>query len=208
MGWTALWWTVIGFLSGAVPYAVVLGRLFLRRDVRRYGDGNPGSANAWKAGGWKVGLPAVLLDGFKGGIPVGLAHFLFGVRGWWLVPVALAPLLGHAFSPFLRFRGGKAVAVTFGIWLGVLLGEGPIMLGLFLLLAYAVLSTDAWAVLLTMAAFLGHLVLRGADPVLLTIGAGNMAVLLWKHRGELRRPPQLRRWLFFWKKRQGRVTPP
>lgn len=200
MEWTTLLWAAIGFLLGSVPFALVLGHLFLRRDVRRYGDGNPGAASAWKAGGWPIGLATVLLDGFKGGIPVGLAHFLFGVQGWWLVPVALAPLLGHAFSPFLRFRGGKAVAVTFGIWLGVLLGEGPIMLGLLLSLAYAVLSTDAWAVLLTMAAFLAHLVLRGADPVLLTIGAGNMAVLLWKHLGELRRPPQLRRWLFFWRK--------
>jgi len=197
---TALVWMAIGFLSGAVPFAVVLGRIFLRRDVRRYGDGNPGAASAWKAGGWKIGLPAVLLDGFKGGIPVGLAHFLCGVRGWWLVPVALAPVLGHAFSPFLRFRGGKAVAVTFGIWLGVLLGEGPIMLGLLLSLAYAVLSTDAWAVLLTMATFLAHLLLRGADPVPLTIGMGNTAILFWKHRGELCRPPQLRRWLFFWRK--------
>ncbi len=194
MVFTVLLWTAIGFLAGAIPFSLLLGRLFLRRDIRRETDGNPGAANAWRAGGWPIGLPAVLLDGFKGAIPVGAAHFFLGVDGWALLPVAVAPVLGHAFSPFLRFRGGKAVAVTFGIWLGVLLTEGPIILGIFLVLFYLVQTSDAWAVVLTMLALLAHLLLRGTGAPVLAIWGANMAVLLWKHRQGLRDLPRPRRW--------------
>jgi glycerol-3-phosphate acyltransferase PlsY len=198
---TALLWTAISFLAGAIPFSFLLGRLLLRTDIRRQSDGNPGAANAWRAGGWLIGLPAVLLDGFKGAIPVGLAHFAASVSGWPLVPLAVAPVLGHAFSPFLRFRGGKAVAVTFGIWLGILLGEGPIMLGIFLTIFYLVQTSDAWAIILTMLAFLAHLLLRGADAVVLTIWGANMLILLWKHRQALHELPRLRPWKFLRRER-------
>ncbi|NIV30941.1 MAG: hypothetical protein GWN58_16055, partial [Anaerolineae bacterium] len=102
-------WTGLAYLLGAIPFPFWLGRLAARRDIRSFGDGNPGAINAWKAGGWRVGLPALLLDYLKGAVPVGLAHFQYSLSGWCLVPVALAPVLGHASTPFLKFRGGKAV---------------------------------------------------------------------------------------------------
>lgn len=188
---TVLLWTILGFLLGSMPFSYWLGRLLLRTDIRRYGDGNPGAANAWRAGGWRVGVPASLLDYLKGVVPVGLAHFNFGVSGWGLVAVALAPVLGHAFSPFLRFRGGKAMAVTFGIWTGLTLGEGPILLGLFFL----VQSADAWAVVWGMLGFLAHLLLRQADASILAIWVGNMLTLLWKHRRDPRQPIRPRLWV-------------
>ncbi len=125
-------YTATSFLLGAMPFSVWMGRLILRTDVRNYGDGNPGAINAWRAGGYKSGLPAILLDYLKGAVPVSLASLRFGFTGWQLAVVALSPVLGHAFSPFLRFRGGKAVAVTFGIWTGLTLWEGPTILGIFL----------------------------------------------------------------------------
>ena len=57
-----LGFVILSFLSGAVPYSVILGKLFLRKDIREYGDGNPGGANAWRAGGPAFGLLAILLD--------------------------------------------------------------------------------------------------------------------------------------------------
>lgn len=180
-----LLWTFLGFGLGSMPFSVWLGRWMLHVDVRGYGDGNPG-ANVFRAGGWHVGLLAGLLDYLKGAVPVGLAHFSFGVWGWGMLPVALAPVLGHAFSPFLRFRGGKAMATTFGIWTGLTLGEGPIMLGLLLGLFYFVQTNDSWSSILGMLGWLLHLMLRGAEPVMLLIGIGNLAILLWKHRQGLR----------------------
>jgi glycerol-3-phosphate acyltransferase PlsY len=188
-------WTAIAFLTGSLPFSVWLPSLALRADVRRYGDGNPGSANAWKAGGWQVGFPALLLDYLKGAVPVGLAHYVAGLTGWMLVPVALAPVLGHAFSPFLRFRGGKALAVTFGVWTGLILGTGPLILGLFFTLFYLVQSNDGWATLLGLVAFGGFLLVQGVGLPLLVAWAGNSLVLAWKHRRELRQPIRPRPWV-------------
>jgi glycerol-3-phosphate acyltransferase PlsY len=191
-----LLWTGIGFLLGAMPFSFWLGHLLRQTDVREYGDGNPGATNAWKAGGWRVGIPALLLDYIKGAIPVGLAHFVFGISGWGLVPVALAPALGHAYSPFLGFCGGKALAVTFGLWTGLMLAEGPIVLGLFLALFLAIQTRDGWAVILGILAFLGYMVLRRLDSFIMVIWAGNTLLLAWKYRADLQQGPQPRPWIF------------
>jgi glycerol-3-phosphate acyltransferase PlsY len=192
---TALFWTGLGFLLGSMPFSLWLGHLLLRADVRRYGDGNPGATNAWRAGGWRVGLLALCLDYLKGAVPVGLAHFNLGVSGWGLVTVALAPVLGHAFSPFLRFRGGKALAATFGIWTGLTLGEGPIILGLLLGLFLFVQDSDGWAVLLGMLVFGGHLVLQQAGFYTMVIWGINTLLLAWKYRHDLGRALQPRPWV-------------
>jgi glycerol-3-phosphate acyltransferase PlsY len=189
---TVVIWTLLGFCLGAVPFSVWVGRLALRTDIRHYGDGNPGATNAWRAGGWRVGLPALLLDYSKGAIPVGLAHFEAGISGWPLVAVALAPMIGHAFSPFLRFRGGKALAVTFGIWTGLTLAAGPIIFGLLLTLFLLGQTGDGWAVALGAAAFLIYLALHGQDIYLLTIWGINGGLLIWKYRADLSTPLQLR----------------
>lgn len=182
-------WALLGFFMGSIPFSVWLGRLLLCADIRTYGDGNPGSANAWRAGKWRVGVPAVLLDYLKGAVPVSLAHYVFRVADWGLVAVALAPVLGHAFSPFLRFRGGKALTVTFGIWTGMTFAEGPIVLGLLFGFFLVVQREDAWAVLLGMLTFLFYWWLRQADTRILVTCVGNTLVLAYKHRYELRQAP-------------------
>ncbi len=190
-----LFWTAVGFLSGSLPFSVWLGWLVARADVRRYGDGNPGAANAWRAGGWRAGVPAFLLDYLKGATPVALARFEAGIDGWGLAPVALAPVLGHAFSPFLRFRGGKAIAATFGVWSGLTLWAGPTVMGLALTLAFALNRTDAWSAVFGVMVLGLYLLLSGAAGPLLAIWAGNLVLVLWKHRRDLRTPPQVRPWL-------------
>lgn len=190
---TVFLWTLLAFFSGALPFSVWLGRLALRTDIRRYGDGNPGGANLWRAGGAAWGLAGILLDYAKGALPVALAHFAAGVQDWALVPVALAPVLGHAYTPFLRGRGGKALAVTFGVWTGISLWSGPVVLGLAFGFWLFTVRHDGWTVMLGMATLLVALLAAGAGLPWLTIWAGNTALLAWKHRQELRRPPDWRR---------------
>ncbi|GAB4481774.1 MAG: glycerol-3-phosphate 1-O-acyltransferase PlsY [Anaerolineae bacterium] len=193
MSW--LWWTLIGFASGAVPYSLLVGRLVLRQDIRRYGDHNPGAFNVLSAGGGKgVFLAAALLDGFKGCIPVGLAYFGQGITGWELIPVALAPALGHIFSPFLRFRGGKAIAVTFGIWAGLTVGEAPTFLGLLLGWWFFGVASSGWAVTFSAISFLIYALLRWLpeNPVFVAIWAINAALLIWRYRADLHTSPALR----------------
>ena len=189
---TTLMWLGVAFVAGSLPFAVWVGRLALRTDIRRYGDHNPGATNVLRAGGWLWGALALLLDCLKGAIPVGLAHFGAGLGGWPLTAVALAPALGHAYSPWLKFRGGKAVAVTFGLWTGLTLGEAPLLLGLLLGLWSVVVMVSGWAILLAMAGLLLHLLWHHTDPVLLAVWTGNALLLAWKYRADLSQPPGLR----------------
>jgi len=188
-------WTLGSFLMGSVPFSVLIGRLITGKDIRGLGDGNPGAANAWRAGSWPVGVLALLLDYFKGALPVGCGHFILGIQGWGLGMVAIAPVVGHAFSPFLRFRGGKGLAVTFGVWTGLTLGEAPILLGLLLGLFYLVLNVEAWAVAVGMVLLMVHFVSGHAGVVVLAVAGVNTVLLLWTHRRDLRRKPGLRPWL-------------
>jgi len=192
MGFVALGMTVAGFLSGSLMFSAWLVRL-RGRDIGKVGDRNPGAVNAFKAGGTGIGIAALWLDFLKGAVPVGLAKYLLGVEGFWLVPVAIAPVFGHAFSPFLKGRGGKAVAVTFGIWCGLTLWEGPTVLGVLLGLCGLIQATDGWTVILAMLGFLGYWVARGSDPVHVSVWTANLLVLLWTHREALRKPMKLRR---------------
>ena len=191
---TALLWIAGAFFSGALPFSLWIGRLALNDDIRSIGDGNPGATNVVKGAGWGWGAVAAALDFLKSAVPVGAAQFLTGLVGWPMVLIALAPPLGHAFSPFLRFRGGKAIGATLGVWTGLTLGEGPIILGLFFGLWELLLDVDGWAVMLGMAGLLGHLWLNHPDPLLLRVWVGNALLLAWTHRADLKQAPHLRGW--------------
>jgi glycerol-3-phosphate acyltransferase PlsY len=136
-----------------------------------------------------VGIPAIFLDSFKGAAPVGTAYFLVGIQDWRIVPIAIAPVAGHAFSPWLRFRGGKAIAVTFGVWTGLTLGTAPILLGIFLLLTYFTVAVSGWAVILAMLGLLGGLLIGPHGLVFIGVWLGNVAILIFKHRHDLAQPP-------------------
>ena len=182
---TIVFWTMLGYICGALPFSVWLGRLALREDVRRYGDGNPGAANAWKAGGWPLGFSVLLLDFLKGAVPVALAHFTVGIAGLGLVPVGLAPILGHAFSPFLGFRGGKAITVTFGVWTGLLPPAGPIVLGALQTALHFARLPRAWTPIIALCGLLIYLLIFAREPAYLLIWLGNTAIVAWKFRRDL-----------------------
>lgn len=188
-------WTFIGFASGSLMWSVWVGRWALGKDIRQYGDGNPGMTNVLRAGGKGWAALAFALDILKGALPVATAKWVIGIEGWALVPVALAPVLGHAFSPLLRFRGGKAVAVSMGVWTALTLWEVPTMGGILLGVWFSVVAVSGWAVLLMGLSLFAYLLLTNPDPVLLAILAGNAAVVLWKYRDDLRLFPALRPWI-------------
>jgi glycerol-3-phosphate acyltransferase PlsY len=187
---TALLWIAFAFLCGALPLSFWLGKLALGVDIRTYGDGNPGGANVWRAGGKWWGLLAILLDALKGLIPVALANFGAGVSGWPLVAVTLAPILGHAYTPFLGFNGGKALSVTFGVWTGLTLWQGPVVLGLAFAFWLLTLKVEGWAILLGMLTFLAYLLLTQAPWVWLAVWVGSFLLFMLKHRADFRRRPQ------------------
>jgi glycerol-3-phosphate acyltransferase PlsY len=113
---------------------------------------------------------------------VAIFHYGLEGEGGWLTAVSLAPILGHAFSPFLRFRGGKALAVTFGVWTGLTLWFGPTVLGVAFAVWLIILRKDVGAVLLGMGTLLLVLLLVTPDPFYVWAWIGNFLILAWKHR--------------------------
>lgn len=188
-------WTVIGFFSGSLMLALWYGRAVTRTDARAVGDGNPGAANVIKSGGARVGIVALLLDVFKGAIPVSIAKYVIGLSGVPLVIVALAPIVGHAYSPFLRFRGGKAIAVSYGVWIALTLWEVPTFGGLLLGMWFAIVTRSGWAVLLTMLCLFVYYLLTNPDPVILTVLVINGLLFVWKYRADFRHAPGFRNWI-------------
>lgn len=107
--------TAGSFLSGSLMFSYWLG-LMTNKDLKAVGDGNPGAMNLWKSSGYLFGIAGIMLDFLKGYVPLMLIRGSEYAQGNLIIPLAIAPIAGHAFSPFLRGRGGKAIAVTFGIW--------------------------------------------------------------------------------------------
>ncbi len=189
----ALLWIVIAHLSGSLPFSVWTGQFLLQTEIRRFGDGNPGGTNVIRAGSRALGITVIALDGLKGLLPVLGAQHLGCIDGWPLAAVALSAVAGHAFSIFLSFKGGKAVAVTFGVWAGLTGWSVLFLLGALLLAAYFLVSNDGWAVILALIGLLIFLLAAGYSVDLLGAWLGNALIVAWKHRRELAQPPSLRR---------------
>lgn len=187
--------TIITYLITSIPFSLLLGKVVLRKDIREFGDGNPGATNVKRAGG---GLPlyivALLLDGFKGLFPVGIPYWLMGWQGIEIIPIAIAAILGHGFSIFLRFKGGKAIATTGGIWTGLLGFEGAFVIALTLTFWFYAIKEEDWAVVLMMLSLLAYvLYTRGFNMPLTLIWFGNFALAVFKHRYSLNHLPTLRK---------------
>jgi glycerol-3-phosphate acyltransferase PlsY len=120
------------FLGGSIPFGLLLMKLAGKGDVRAQGSGNIGATNVMRSGGKALGLVTLLLDAAKGYLPVALAR-MAGLGPGRLAFVALAAVLGHMFTPWLTFKGGKGVATA----LGAVLAYHPAMalpaFGVFLL---------------------------------------------------------------------------
>ena len=186
-------WSLFAYLIGSIPFAVILGKRFAKQDIRTVGDGNPGGTNTWKVAGWKIGLAAILLEIFKGYFPVALASH-FGISGWALIPVCLAPILGHATMPFLGFRGGKALGVTGGVWVG-LLGPWAFSIYAATALLLAALREHAWAATLGVSLFLAWAIAVEGELWMVLFGVLNVFLIAWTHRRDLFWPPHPRPWL-------------
>jgi glycerol-3-phosphate acyltransferase PlsY len=190
---------IVGFLLGSLMFSFWIGELALKRDIREVGDGNPGAFNLLSVSRmW--GVAGVLLDILKGAVTPFIARWLLGINGVPLVFIALAPVIGHAFSPWLRFRGGKAIAVSYGVWMGITLWEAPVFMALVLLLWFKIVKQSGWAVMLTLVVITAYYLLTYPNPVYLLILLAQWALLAYKYRDDLRQPPDLRdslkRWIW------------
>lgn len=118
---------LIAYLIGSLPIGLFAGKIAKGIDIRDFGSGNIGASNVWRTLGPVWGVIVFLLDVTKGLAPTLLAHGRPAAPIWLPIAAGVAAILGHNFSPFLRFKGGKGVATSLGVafglsWQGALIG--------------------------------------------------------------------------------------
>ncbi len=122
---------IISYLAGSIPFGVMIAAVMGTGDIRKQGSGNIGATNVLRTTGKLGGAMTLLLDALKGAIPVLIAKAWFGIDIWTLA-IALAAILGHNFTLFLRFRGGKGVATSLGVLLALWPYIGLITVGIWI----------------------------------------------------------------------------
>jgi len=110
---------VLAYLLGATPTSYVAGRLGRGIDLRQHGSHNLGATNVYRVLGWRYAIPVGLIDVAKGVVPVAILGPWSNGPAWFTVALGIAAVLGHMFSPYVRFRGGKGVATAAGVFLGL-----------------------------------------------------------------------------------------
>jgi acyl phosphate:glycerol-3-phosphate acyltransferase len=116
MTWILL---MLAYLMGAIPTSYLMGR-WRGLDLREHGSGNLGATNAFRVLGWRAAVPVVLVDVAKGLVPTALFPVWAGADAlWWSLAYGTAAIVGHVFSVFAGFRGGKGVATGAGVFLAL-----------------------------------------------------------------------------------------
>jgi glycerol-3-phosphate acyltransferase PlsY len=175
------------YLLGAVPFGLLFTKLFSGIDVRSVGSGNIGATNVLRAAGKKVAVLTLLADGLKGFLPVYIARLLFHDE-WTMALSGAAAVLGHVFPVWLRFKGGKGVATSFGVVLAV----SP-WVGLIALLAWLTAAIIwRYSSLSALVAFASYLFITFAVPPEPSKPFGSLSLFIfgmiyYRHRENIKR---------------------
>lgn len=181
---------VIGFLAGSIPFGLVLARVFAGVDVRTVGSGNIGATNVARAGGKKLGVVVLLLDALKGAVPMLVARALLGDAPdaeVYVVATGAAAFLGHVFTPWLGFHGGKGVATGLGVF--VVLAPWAALAGVVVYgAAYALTRISSIGSLSgTAVCTIGTFVAHGVRSPVPWAGVLLAAVIALRHRDNIAR---------------------
>lgn len=179
---------VLAYLAGSVPTSFVVGKVFHGIDLREHGSGNLGATNAFRVLGAKSALPVVLIDVAKGFVPVWLFPSLAGAGFGWTLGFAAAAIVGHMFSVWVGFRGGKGIATSAGAFLA--LAPWAVLGGLVVWCAVTFPTGYVSAGSIVTAALLPLLVAltphQGGASLIWFAGALAL-VVVWAHRANIRR---------------------
>ena len=111
---------LFSYLLGSVPSGYLIAKRAMGIDIRQHGSGNPGAANVYRTVGKWAGIATFLIDACKGFVPVCLAHYLYPDNYWLAILCGIVAILGHMWTIFLQFRGGKGVATSAGVFAALL----------------------------------------------------------------------------------------
>lgn len=181
----------LAYVIGATPTSYWVGRVGHGVDLREAGSGNLGATNAFRVLGWKSALPVVVVDIAKGWGPAALFPALAGVSFPWSFAFGLAAVLGHMFSFWVGFRGGKGMATGAGMFLAL----APAAVGAALVLWLVVTLSTGYVSLasIIVAAALPPMIAvtpHEGGTTLVWLSSALAVFIIWKHRsniGRLRR---------------------
>jgi glycerol-3-phosphate acyltransferase PlsY len=191
---------LVSFLLGSVPFGHLLVKIVRKKDVREFGSGNIGATNVARAAGKGIGCLTLALDVFKGFLPVGIAVYLGNLvtgvsidNGRILASfVAMAAVLGHMYTPWLGFKGGKGVATALGAALIFYPAAVLPALGIFLITVaitrYVSLGSILGALSLPLF-FVYRLIMfpRSDMPYILVIWSAIALLVVFKHHENIKR---------------------
>lgn len=184
---------LVAYLLGSIPSGVWIGKLFFKKDIRKFGSGNPGTTNTFRVLGKKAGTIVLLMDILKGTLATCLP-ILFSIEIDPLF-VGVFAVLGHTFPIFAHFKGGKAVATSAGI----VLAYNPLFfayaIGVFLIILYITSMVSLSSMICTAFVTLSTLFLPYVCPIILPqinwfltfIALGLTTFIFIRHRGNIQR---------------------
>jgi glycerol-3-phosphate acyltransferase PlsY len=180
---------VLTYLIAAIPFGLVLTKIFVKKDVREFGSGNIGATNVVRVAGKKIGLLTLILDGFKGAVMVVIARFTFADASGlhiFLVLVGMVAVIAHVYPLYLNFKGGKGVATTLAVLLALDLNIGLSVIGIWAL-TFAIFRTSSIS---SIAAIFSSIILSicyGTSISQILFCIFLFALILYRHKENLER---------------------
>lgn len=176
-------WIVAGYLNGSLLFGEYFTKLISGKDiVKDSQDGNPGTANAFMVGGAVSGVLTLICELLKGFLPVYMFRKGFPESALLSI-VMIAPVLGHAYSVFHGFQGGKAIAVSFGVLLGLFPMMAPVWTLVFYYLLFSLfrISPHSRRSIVTFLCFAVTVALRVSDRHIVMGCIGISVIVILKH---------------------------
>ncbi|MHB2019290.1 MAG: glycerol-3-phosphate 1-O-acyltransferase PlsY [Candidatus Xenobia bacterium] len=187
---TAAWLLLVAYAAGSIPFGLVIGKVFKGIDLRQVGSKNIGAANAFRNLGPGLGVLTLLMDAVKGALPVVLVglepfHVDPAQLAAWRVAVGLAAIMGHNYSLFLGFKGGKGIATSLGVVVALSWQAALCCLGVYAVVMaatrYASVASLSGATALPFAMYF-----ISRSPVYVGFALVAMIFAFYKHRSNLR----------------------
>ena len=175
------------YLLGAFPSSYVVARIARGIDLREHGSGNLGATNAYRVLGWKAATPVFIIDIFKGWLPAFFFEKWDGAADWrWALAYGAAAIVGHVFSVYVRFKGGKGVATGAGVFIA--LAPLAVLIGLVIFASLVLITGTVSIGSIAAAATLPVSVwLLGAPLEVLALALALSLFVIYAHRANIRR---------------------
>ncbi len=179
-------WILPSYLLGATPTSYLVGKWARGIDLREHGSGNLGATNAFRVLGWRLALPVLVVDIFKGWFPTYAFVRWADAAPEWAMAYGVAAIVGHVYSIYVRFKGGKGIATSAGVFLALAPVAVLVGIGVWLLVVFATRIVSLGSILAALALPLAVYAVEGTTPIF-WVSVSLAAFVIYAHRSNIRR---------------------